>query len=68
VVIKVYTVAGELVRSLSPYEAHGGANEQFWDERNEAGALVASGVFIYRIQARDEKDEKLAFMKLAVVR
>ncbi|HTB33619.1 MAG TPA: hypothetical protein VK842_02040, partial [bacterium] len=25
--IKVYTVAGELVRALDPYDAHGGANE-----------------------------------------
>jgi hypothetical protein len=68
VVIKVYTVAGELVKSLEPYAAVAGANEEFWDQRNESGALVATGVFVYRIAARDEKDEKVAFMKLAVVR
>ncbi len=68
VVIKVFTVSGELVRTLSPYAAHGGVNEQFWDERNQAGALVATGIFIVRIHAGDGKDEKVAFQKLAVVR
>ena len=42
--IKVYTVAGELLRSLDSFSAKVGANEQFWNERNDSGATAASGI------------------------
>jgi hypothetical protein len=66
--IKVYTVSGELVRALDPYDAVQGANEEFWDEKNSSGLRVATGVFIYRIEARAGADVKSAFRKLAVLR
>jgi flagellar hook assembly protein FlgD len=66
--IRVYDVAGEVVRDLKPYQALTGANEEFWDERNNAGNNCASGVFIYRIQATAGEESQEAWLKLAIVR
>ncbi len=68
VTITVYTVAGEKVRGLEPYAARPGPNEQYWDQRNDSGAKVASGVFIYSIVAVAGDERQKTFMKLAVVR
>jgi hypothetical protein len=46
--IRIYTIAGELVRSLSKSDA----NDYFdWDVRNSKGEQLASGVFVYVIKA-----------------
>jgi hypothetical protein len=61
-------VAGELVRSLDPFPGAWGANEQFWDERNNAGARVASGIFIGHIAAEAGGQSDDAWIKIAVAR
>jgi flagellar hook assembly protein FlgD len=67
--IKVYTVAGEIVRTLDPVDKPAGNNEEFWDGKNSAGAKVASGVFIYHVQATDQRGETaFYFDKCAVLR
>lgn len=53
--IKVYTSEGELVKSLAG---------QSWDGRNEAGAEVASGVYLVRVKT----DKDAALGKFAVLR
>jgi flagellar hook assembly protein FlgD len=50
--LRVYDVAGRLVRSLvdgSPLEA--GRHEAVWDGRNESGRSVGAGLYFYRLQA-----------------
>jgi hypothetical protein len=66
--IRIFTVAGETVRDLDPFAGRWGANEQFWDERNNAGARVASGIFIGHIVARADGKEADAWIKIAVAR
>jgi flagellar hook assembly protein FlgD len=67
--IEVYDVSGEKIRSLDPFAGQAGNNEEFWDEKNSYGQKVASGVFIYRVIATDQKgDTKSAFAKCAVLR
>ena len=69
VTIEVWTVAGERTRHLSAGHQSAGVHEQAWDQKNESGSPVASGIFIYRVQAisaKDEKDE--GYMKCAVTR
>jgi len=67
--IRVYDVAGEVVRDLDPFEALQGPNEEFWNCQNSAGNKVASGVFIYRVEAVSKRNEAShAFGKLSVVR
>lgn len=67
--IKIFDVAGELVRSFEPQTRSGGAHEELWDLKNTSGRKVASGIFLYRIHAvspRHEEDD--AWMKCAVSR
>lgn len=66
--IRIYDVAGETVRDLEPFPGRMGANEQFWDQRNSAGARVASGVFIVHIVATAGGQFRDAWVKCAVVR
>jgi hypothetical protein len=66
--IRIYTVAGEPVRDLDPFHGIWGANEEFWDERNKAGARVASGIFIGHIVARAGGQYDDAWIKIAVTR
>ncbi len=44
--VRIYNVAGELIRITDV--------DRGWDGRNDAGALVASGVYIYHIIAEDK--------------
>ncbi len=67
--IRVYTISGEVVRDLEPFEARAGNNHEFWDGKNSSGAQVASGTFIYRIEAVSKRDEHQAvFGKVARLR
>ncbi len=70
--IKIYTVAGELVKELKPkgseklppgfYEATDGL---YWDGTNEEGRLVAAGVYIYHFYTDTDVSEA---KKLVVIR
>lgn len=53
--VKVYTSEGELVRKL---------DSSSWDGRNDAGAPVASGVYIFRVKT----DKDSAVGKMALIR
>jgi hypothetical protein len=50
--IKIFTVAGELVRTVDYLSANGRAT---WDGRNNGGSKVASGVYILYIKSADAK-------------
>ena len=67
--IKVYDIAGELVRVLDPVADPAGASEQFWDLKNSSGTKVASGVYLYKIRAVSGRGEsKEVWSKCAVAR
>jgi hypothetical protein len=74
VLIEVYDVSGEKVRTLPPFagksnSVNNGNNQTFWDGRNDSGRPVASGVFIYRISATTPHgEERHDFGKCAVLR
>ncbi len=48
--LKIYTVAGDLVREFQQDDGPTGVIE--WDTKNSDGVLVASGVYIYRVEAK----------------
>jgi len=50
--IKIYTIAGRLVRELGPQECHFGYNQIEWDCCDRNGNLLANGVYLYKIDAR----------------
>ena len=53
--VKIYTSEGELVKKLEGLA---------WDGKNETGAAVASGVYIFRVKT----DKDAAVGKLALIR
>jgi hypothetical protein len=60
--IRIYTIAGELVRTLEHSDVAYGAEP--WDLTGEANVQVASGIYIYHIDAPDygEKIGKFAVL------
>ena len=53
VTLKVYDIRGRLVRTLVDEVRQPGTYSVFWDGKDEAGCQVSSGVYLYRMQARD---------------
>jgi len=50
-VLRVYTISGRLVRTLVEGVSSAGLSSVPWDGRDEAGQLVASGVYFYVLTA-----------------
>ncbi len=48
--IRIYNVAGQLVRTLVNGEKEAGIHSVAWDGRNGAGAGVASGIYFYKME------------------
>jgi hypothetical protein len=64
VLLKVYDVLGREIRTLVNEEQVAGLKEVVWDGRNESGKQVASGIYIYHLQANDfTKSMKMILMK-----
>jgi len=61
--IKIFTVSGDLVRTLEVVPEDNG--QKVWDTRNDAGKEVASGIYIYLIT--NPEGEK-CIGKLAIIR
>ncbi|PIV55828.1 hypothetical protein COS16_05790 [Candidatus Desantisbacteria bacterium CG02_land_8_20_14_3_00_49_13] len=60
--IKIYNIAGELVRTIQKDDT---ANRATWDAKNESGEKVASGVYFYVISS--PQDTVKATGKIAVI-
>ena len=50
--IKIYNVAGALVRTLVDGVRDAGAQSVPWDGRNNTGSAVASGIYFYKMEAK----------------
>jgi hypothetical protein len=62
--IRIYDTQGRLVRELLAAERAAGPGAVVWDGRDDAGGRVASGVYMYRVQAGDDtRLGKLALVK-----
>ncbi len=63
--IKIYNIAGELVRELQKSIDGGTQDTIDWDAKNDGGEAVASGVYIYRLTLNDDEKqiEKIAVIK-----
>ncbi len=68
VTIKVYTVAGRLIRTLSGGRMMVGYNRIFWDGRDEDGDPLADGVYLYKVSAAYDGRRAEAVNKAVVVR
>ncbi len=68
VTIKIFTVSGELIRTIDKINGVKGINKTFWDGLTDYNQKAASGVYIYKIEAVSGSEKKHAFSKLAVTR
>ena len=48
--LRIYNVAGRLVRTLVRDETAGGPGQVIWDGRDEGGRALSSGVYFYRLE------------------
>jgi len=51
--VVVYNVLGQSVRTLLSSYMAAGRHELTWDGRNDRGIGIASGVYFYRLHAKD---------------
>ena len=65
--INIYTISGELVRSLTGSNAAGYQTVE-WDGKDEMGSVVPNGVYLYRIVVDSGSDSLLSKGKIAVIK
>ncbi len=56
--LRIYNVAGQLVRTLVDEEESVGEHRVIWDGKNGEGKDVASGVYFYRLNVSDYSESK----------
>lgn len=59
VTVRVYNLAGELVKTLVDGREEAGFRSVTWDGKNDAGQPVASGVYFYGVTAGDRSDKRM---------
>lgn len=68
--IRIYTMAGRLIKEITHTESE--LNYDFnrieWDGRDEDGALIANGVYLYKVIMKKGSEVITTIEKLAVVR
>jgi hypothetical protein len=58
VVLKIYNVAGQIIRTLVDQDYQAGTHNVIWDGRNSSGGEASSGVYFYQIKAGPFGDVK----------
>ncbi|KPK99737.1 MAG: hypothetical protein AMJ91_06530 [candidate division Zixibacteria bacterium SM23_73_3] len=51
--LEIFNVLGQKIRTLVDEEQTAGKNEVMWDGEDESGNQVASGVYFYKLEAKD---------------
>jgi hypothetical protein len=62
VTLKIYNVAGQLVRTLMNGTKDVGSYTVTWDGKNDRGGAVASGVYFYKMETKDFSQTKKMVM------
>jgi hypothetical protein len=65
--IKIYTVAGRLIKEL-PVAARIGFNQVYWDGRDNDGENIANGIYLYKLIVEDNNKTETSIQKLAVLK
>jgi hypothetical protein len=68
--IKIYTIAGRLIKEikLSEIELSTNFNKIYWDGRDEDGDMLGNGVYLYKVIAKKGDQVQTTIQKLAIVR
>ena len=62
VTLKVYNVAGQLVRTLVNGVKDANPYTVTWDGKNDRGGAVASGIYFYKMETKDFSQTKKMVM------
>ncbi len=65
--IKIYTVAGRLVKEIST-QGTVGYNQIYWDGRDSDGEIMANGIYLYKLILEDTGKTETAIQKLAILK
>lgn len=63
VTIKIYTVAGRLIKTIEH-----AVSPQYWDGRDEDGDEIANGTYLYKVIAKYNNNTKEVYNKLVIMR
>jgi len=67
--IKIYTVAGRLIRSIDCSQIiHAGFNTIPWDGRDQDGDPAANGIYLYKVIVKKEDRSEQVIQKLAIIK
>ncbi len=66
--IKIYTVAGRLIKTIQAASGDVGYNETFWEGRDSNDEVIANGVYFYKIIAKDGRKITEFIERLVVMR
>ena len=58
VTLKVYNIAGQVVKTLVNGQQPAGAQQVAWDGKDEGGRKVSAGVYVYRLNADGQTQTK----------
>ncbi|MEW6195753.1 MAG: FlgD immunoglobulin-like domain containing protein [Bacteroidota bacterium] len=62
--LKVYSINGELIKSILNENLPAGRFENIWDGKDESGNQVSSGIYLYRLTAgKFDKSARMILMK-----
>jgi hypothetical protein len=65
--IKIYTVAGRMIKELS-FPSRIGFNHVYWDGRDNDDEIIANGVYLYKLIIEDAGNTQTAIQKLAIIK
>jgi hypothetical protein len=66
--IKIYTIAGRLIKTIYAASGDVGYNETVWDGRDSNNDVIANGVYFYKITAKDGKKTTELIERLVMMR
>ena len=63
--LRIFNTAGQHVRTLVDARRQAGAHQITWDGRDQQGRALASGLYLYRLEAQRAKFSQTRSMLLA---
>ncbi len=66
--ITIYTISGRLTKTINCTSTDKGYNEETWDIRDEAGNMLSSGTYLYKIVAVKDGKKIHKIGKLSIIR
>lgn len=68
VTIRVFTVAGRLIRTIEAPGLGAGYRQVYWDGRDHVGDQPANGAYLYKVTMKGSGREESKFSKLVIMR